>query len=355
MSCYHPLNMFSYGTHKDKNNKIVQNNIFTDVDTTEIKLDSGEILRNYITIPCGKCIGCRLDYSREWANRCLLEMEDYKSSLFLTLTYDDEHLPRRFYSRLDTGETDLESNPLRKRDFQLFMKRLRKWYSTAREDSSLWLSSASDVSAFESCERSEQLRFFACGEYGDKFGRPHYHAIIFGLGMLRDFEFYNNSKLGFPMYVSKTLENLWQKGYVVIEECTWETCAYTARYIMKKLNGPMSDYYDLNALTPPFVLMSRMPGIGRSYLDRHPEILNFKSISVPSYNRPGNFTVPKYFRRVEKQLDEETCFNRSVLNRLNAEASLQLKLDKVSQKVSAMLESEEVSLKSKTESFKRDW
>lgn len=330
MSCYHPLNMFSYGTHKDKNNKIVQNKIFTDIDTTEIKLDSGEILRNYITIPCGKCIGCRLDYSREWANRCLLEMEDHESTLFLTLTYDEEHLPRRFYSRLDTGETDLESNPLRKKDIQDFHKRLRK-------------------------SLDYPIRFFSAGEYGDKTQRPHYHGIYFGLKPPDDLERLKDSKSGFPLFSSKKIDIIWSKGFVTIQECTWETCAYTARYIMKKLNGAMSDFYDQNALTPPFVLMSRMPGIGRSYLDRHPEILNFKSISVPSYNRPGNFTVPKYFRRVEKQLDEEICFNRSVLNRLNAEASLQLKLDKVSQKVSSMLESEEVNFKSKTESFKRDW
>lgn len=330
MSCYHPLNMFSYGTHKDKNNNIVQNKIFTDIDITEIKLDSGEILRNYITIPCGKCIGCRLDYSREWANRCLLEMEDHESTLFLTLTYDDDHLPRRFYSRLDTGETDLESNPLRKKDIQDFHKRLRK-------------------------SLDYPIRFFLAGEYGDKTHRPHYHGIYFGLKPPDDLERLKDSKSGFPLYSSKKFDNIWENGFITIQDCTWETCAYTARYIMKKLNGSMSDYYDQNALTPPFVLMSRMPGIGRSYLDRHPEILNFKSISVPSYNRPGNFTVPKYFRRVEKQLDEETCFNRSVLNRLNAEASLQLKLDKVSQKVSSMLESEEVTLKSKTESFKRDW
>ena len=95
-----------------------------------------------IQLPCGQCIGCRLERSRQWAIRCMHEKSLYSLSSFLTLTYDDDHLP--------------PNGTLVKRDFQLFMKRLR------------W-------------EMGDGIRFFACGEYGDGNLRPHYHALLFNV------------------------------------------------------------------------------------------------------------------------------------------------------------------------------
>ena len=127
-----------------------------------------------IQIPCGKCIGCRLEYSRQWANRCMLELQYHDSAYFVTLTYNEEHVPRTGLH----GEMSL-----RKRDFQLFMKRLRKKYS------------------------DDRIRFYAAGEYGTTTQRPHYHAILFGLH-LDDLQVYK-SKDSYKYFTSPGLQRVW--------------------------------------------------------------------------------------------------------------------------------------------------
>lgn len=80
-----------------------------------------------IKIPCGKCVGCRLEYSRQWANRCMLELQYHDSAYFCTFTYDDDHVPRTYYPDPETGEA-FPAMTLQKRDFQLLMKRIRKHF-----------------------------------------------------------------------------------------------------------------------------------------------------------------------------------------------------------------------------------
>ena len=136
MPCYHPLKGFAIGkTDKGKTQyKIVSYDVTSVqfIDGNWIPF-SGPVFRSdkaqkmvaqSVTIPCGKCLGCRLEYSRQWANRCMLELGYHESSWFVTLTYDDAHLPRSFYGNPDTGEA-VPCATLYKRDFQLFMKRLR--------------------------------------------------------------------------------------------------------------------------------------------------------------------------------------------------------------------------------------
>lgn len=178
-----------------------------------------------ITLPCGQCIGCRLEYSRNWAIRCMHEASLHAENCFITLTYDDFHLPA--------------NGTLVKRDFQLFMKRLRKEFPNAR------------------------IRYYHCGEYGERFGRPHYHACIFG------FDFPDKEYLGergdFPVFRSATLERLWPFGRSEIGSVTFESAAYVARYIVTKVTGDAAaDYY--GGRQPEYVTMSRRPGIGRDWV-----------------------------------------------------------------------------------------
>ena len=131
MACYNPLKAWSKPNPFKPGKSIIrftlpENNL---LDYEEIKL------------PCGQCIGCRLDRSRQWANRCMLELQYHDSAFFVTLTYDDFHVPKSYYADPETGEA-YTSLTLCKRDFQLWMKRLRKKFS------------------------EDKIRFFACGEYG---------------------------------------------------------------------------------------------------------------------------------------------------------------------------------------------
>lgn len=179
-----------------------------------------------VQIPCGQCIGCRLERSRQWAIRCMHEASLHDDNCFITLTYADEHLP--------PGGT------LRPRDFQLFMKRLRKKFGPG-------------------------IRFFQCGEYGAGLGRPHHHALLFG----HDFEdkVYWTQRNGQKYYVSADLMELWPFGWHTIGNVTFESAAYTARYIMKKINGDEAeDHY--GEKIPEYITMSRRPGIAKKWYDQ---------------------------------------------------------------------------------------
>lgn len=254
MVCYHPLHAFKDGFTKDgkQNYKITSNKVKSvsyDKETGHWYMSSNPdkyFNNDYIDIPCGRCVGCRLDYSRDWATRCMLEAQYHSKTMFLTITYDDEHVPHSSYVQPETGEIR-DILTLSPRDFTLFMKRLRYYY-------------------FEKYKK--ELRFFACGEYGSSTFRPHYHAIVFNLD-LDDLKEVKKSRSGFPLYESELVNKAWDKGYVLLSDNNWQTSAYTARYIMKKQKGDDADFYDEYNIEPEFVRMSRMPGIARQYYDDH--------------------------------------------------------------------------------------
>lgn len=184
-----------------------------------------------LAVPCGRCIGCLLQRGRDWTVRCIHESRLHDFSWFVTFTYDDDHIyvPGDFPSL----------NPI---DMTLFWKRLRKKFR-------------------------RKIRYFYCGEYGDITARPHYHAIIFGLDLddLKEYSVRNGNKL----YTSETLSSLWGLGQVIIGEVATDSIAYTAGYCLKKLYGPdATKYYAMRQTVPPFVRMSRRPGIGSEYFHR---------------------------------------------------------------------------------------
>lgn len=222
MSCFKPLTGW-YSKYKNPSGK------------RSIVFNQNEALDPYhsLSIPCGQCIGCRLEKSRQWAIRCSLESQLYQNSYFLTLTYDDEHLPK-------TGSLVPE-------DLQKFLKKLRRYIEYHGSD--------------------EKIRFFACGEYGDNFQRPHYHAIIYNLD-IPDLKRFSTSFSGDTYYTSETINQIWKNGYVIIGQVTFESCAYVARYVTKKITGSQADEH-YQGREPEFVRMSRRPGIGSAWLDRY--------------------------------------------------------------------------------------
>ena len=237
-------------------------------------------------LPCGQCIGCRLARSSMWATRCVHEAQLHKQNCFITLTYNDDNLPY---------PPTLSIRPL-----QLFMKRLRKRFGAG-------------------------IRFYACGEYGEKFGRPHYHACIFGFDF-PDKKLWKISN-GFNLFVSDALAALWPYGYAVIGDVTFESAAYVARYIMKKITGDRAEAYysdrvdlrtgEIYNAKPEFTVMSRRPGIAHDWFvkygsDVYPHdyvvLRNGKKLPPPRYydglfeaQFPGGMTAVKA-ARVERAL-----------------------------------------------------
>lgn len=213
-----------------------------------------------LDLPCGRCVGCRLERSRQWAVRCMHESQMHKENCFVTLTYDDEHLP------------PLAS--LRYRDFQLFLKRARK--------------------------RLGKFRYFAGGEYGEQTNRPHYHACLFGIDF-PDRLYFKTTGSGEKIYTSELLSLLWPHGHSSIGTLTFESAAYVARYCLKKVNGDGAEFH-YNGREPEMGHMSLKPGIGETWFRKyHSDV--YPSDQVISRGYPAK--PPRYYDKKLKKISQE--------------------------------------------------
>lgn len=219
-------------------------------------------------IECGQCLECRLKSAKEWAIRGTKEAKYHENNIMITLTYNDEHLPKSQGVDSKTGEI-IETSTLNHRDVQLFMKRLRK--------------------------KHPDVRLFGCGEYGssneyvDGKGntrkgteRPHYHIILYNC-KFDDMKFWRwsraewNTKIKNPLYRSKELEKLWSDengpiGNAELNEVNFETIRYVAGYVTKKYKGSDSkEHYQLKGQVPPYTFSSRRPGIGNQFYEDNKE------------------------------------------------------------------------------------
>ena len=240
-------------------------------------------------LPCGKCIQCRLNSARSWALRCQLEAKQHTDNCFITLTFSPEELIKR----KNPFTVDVE-------DFQLFMKKFRNNFN-------------------------KEIRFFHCGEYGEKSRRPHYHALIFG----HDFRIPSPTnivqKFGkgkYPLFNSSELTSLWGRGHTTVGELNYDTASYTARYVTKKVKGDVSNIYidpetnKVHKVNDVYCTMSRNKGIGyQSYLDaflpngkhdwyKNDYIVNSHGIKMKPprfFDKHYEKDNPEHFKKIKKQ------------------------------------------------------
>lgn len=216
-----------------------------------------------VSVSCGQCIGCRLERSRVWATRCVHEASLYDSNCFITLTYSNEFVP--------------EHGSLVKAHFQNFMKRFRDRISP------------------------DKVRYYMCGEYGENFGRPHYHSCLFNW----DFEdkvLWRKTPNGDLLFRSAFLEDLWPFGFSSVGALSFESAAYVARYVMKKRTGKgaVAHYNEwdpetgevLSERLPEYNDMSRRPGIGADWYNQFRSDL-YPGDFVVYDNR--KFRVPRFY------------------------------------------------------------
>lgn len=242
-----------------------------------------------IPLACGRCIGCRLERSRQWATRCVHEAALYPQNSFLTLTFRDA-------CPLDGTKTD-PTVSLHKHHFQRFMKRLRREFS-------LGVLSHPRKNGYLPKFKSPNIRYLHCGEYGENLGRPHHHACLFNFD-LPDKQYWK-TKEGNRYYVSEILNRIWGHGYCIIGDVTFESAAYVARYIEKKITGEMAEgYYD--GKLPEYSTMSRRPGLGKNWLLKYTDdvfpkdsvIIRGKRTNVPKYyNFLYNLTNPTEYATI---------------------------------------------------------
>lgn len=240
-----------------------------------------------IKVACGRCVGCRLERSRQWAIRMMQESRYHDKNSFITLTYDEDHVPR--------------NGSLNPEHFKNFIKRLRK-----------------DI-------EPRRISFFHCGEYGEDYSRPHYHAIIFGEDFRDQFKSISNSKkrryqdflnvahtsrLSENVWSSDQLSRLWPFGFNYVGNLTFESAAYVARYVLKKVTGEKAESHyervdehgECHQLKPEYCTMSRRPAIGKKHFEEFvKDIYPRDEISVNG----RRMKPPKYYdRALEKDYPE---------------------------------------------------
>nr|WAE43395.1 MAG: replication initiator protein [Microviridae sp.] len=201
-------------------------------------------------MPCGRCTACRINRTREWATRITHELSYWEYSSFVTLTYNNENINKEM--------------SLKKRDLQLFFKRLRKTLG------------------------KEKIKYYACGEYGENFGRPHYHAIIFGI-----------------QSNDKRIKDSWPAGFVRCGSVTYESARYVAGYIQKKYNGKLAEEVYGNK-ERPFQLQSQ--GLGKQWaLDNETGLIENLGLTINGKKT----TMPRYYRKIlgdkitEERMEQE--------------------------------------------------
>lgn len=262
MPCYHPITAY-------------RSRRVTPAGKIPLTFDPAESSGVTLQVPCGRCIGCRLDRVRDWTDRLMLEHRHHDEAIFVTLTYHPDKLP--------LGGT------LVPRHFTLFLKRLRK-------------------------SLPQKIRFFHCGEYGSQLSRPHYHAIIYGYKP-KDAILIKGGE--FPLYTSPTLESIWGHGFITFGDVTRQSCAYVAGYVVKKINGEQAEQHYTRTkvdgttyrVHPEYVTMSRRPGIASQfYEDFSTDIYPLDNLIVDGARHP----VPKIF---DRKLDKD---NPSLLQSLKA-------------------------------------
>lgn len=216
-----------------------------------------------VTVPCGRCIECRLRRKRAWALRCEHEASLHDENCWLTLTYEDKHLP-------DNGS-------LRKSDLQGFLKRVRA-YET--------------IDAVKERRSERRFKFFACGEYGGRFDRPHYHVMLFGFDF-RD-KVTTTKRNEYQQFESESLDKRWGKGFAEIGTPSVDGYGYLAKYVTKRdraLEAELTAF----GFEPEFLIMSRggRMGKGLAYdwwkqygdevLEHDSCIMKGREVSVPAY------------------------------------------------------------------------
>lgn len=216
-----------------------------------------------LKVPCGKCLQCRIQKRKEWAMRCLHELDNHYESVFVTLTYDDKHLPK--------------NGSLQKKELQKFFKRLRQW---------VW---------------PYKIRYFACGEYGDEKERPHYHAIIYGIGLKEEQKAI--IKRCWP-FCDWTVQKIADSSFGCAEP---DSIRYVAQYIDKKLSGEEAkkEYTD-KGREPVFKVQSL--GIGRCYVEKNKDQLE-RNESITMFGVKQ--TMPRYYLNLT-EIDKEALSEKAV-------------------------------------------
>jgi hypothetical protein len=208
---------------------------------------------NGMLLPCGKCVGCRIAKSREWTYRLTNEMQNWKDAVFITLTYDEQNLPK--------------DGKLQKIHLQKYFRAMRKRLKS----------------------KGRNIKYFAAGEYGDdpEKKRPHYHAIVFGIGLAYGDRIHMRRRI--PPHFDDIVQESWNRGLVWTDDVVRKSIGYVTDYVHKKY----LDKYKEHNIEPPFQLVSQ--GIGKQYALQNADILQSR---LGDKFHGNDVSLPRYYRRI---------------------------------------------------------
>lgn len=309
MTCLHPL-FAKRSAVPNANGKYELSNFvsYRDLSGKSLEIAKSELANNYaVVVPCGQCLGCRLDKANDWAIRCVHEAKLHLHNCFITLTYNDDCLPA--------------DHSLHRDHLQLFFKRLRRYLDY---------------------HDNSKIRFLCCGEYGDLNRRPHYHILCFGW-FPSDVRKVSALTAGYNLFRSPTIDKLWPYGFNVLGAVTFESARYVAKYSLKKQTGKNAFMYDSLGITPEFVGSSLKPGIGADYFDKYAEDifkLGFVTMNGAKYK------IPRYY---------QILFERSNPVWYSIYKQTKIENAKAAEIDCKRLEAKEKILKHRQEQFERDF
>lgn len=330
-------------------------------------------------IPCGQCLACRLDYSRQWAIRCMLEAKYHTYNIFLTLTYDDAHVPLCDVIDKNTGQILHGYQALKRKDLTDFIKRMRAYWSNHYDP-------VSGQGVNFACD-SPLLRFFYCGEYGERSHRPHYHLIVFNC-QVPDLEVIKTSRAGYKVFTSQIIQKLWGCGFVTIGAVNFNSCAYVAKYMLKKLKGRdkreqqqcFGHYFPANldaspegrrgagCSAPPdhaglvdglpveFVGSSRRPGLARLHFEKNSDrIYSSDRVYYVSNDEIAESQPPKYYDRLFRDFHGDDAYAKIAEKReKNAQARQKQLIEAMSMTDEELRSREDRILRRKEKKKRRD-
>jgi len=273
MSCFHPVSAWFSNEVNPSGKRSLVFNIKERYKGNDPRYDKE------IKIPCGRCVGCKGDKQKEWAVRILSEQITNEHSYFLTLTYNDKYRP--------VTESGLPT--LDKKRFQDFLKRLRKKFGKCR------------------------IRFFQCGEYGEKNINPHHHMILFGPLLYDNVEITYSEKTDYKMYINPRIQEVWSDpktkesyGFHTVGALTPESALYCAKYATKKLYGELRDKVYGDRI-PEYATMSNRPGLGHDFIKRYyKDVYNQDKFVVKDgfVVRPPKFFDDFYKKHFDEHFEE---------------------------------------------------
>lgn len=327
-----------YHLYKKINKKLSAKGLETCTTQNLRKIKNKMHVKNYekknytpIEIPCGICLGCRLDHANMWATRVWMETKCWNTNCFVTLTYNEQNLPK--------------NKQLIKKDMQDFFKRLLK-LEEGREE---WENPITK-------EIQKPIRRFYCGEYGEKNKRPHYHAALFNYKP-KDLKPYKTNRHGDMLYTSKTLQKIWGHGFVIIGELNYKSACYIARYVQKKagISGrKLPKILRSKTKVDEFIEMSRCPGIGLQYwMENKEKIKRNGGILIKINDEVKNKKIPRYFKKKWEEEYREEYDKFVAENRMRMEKEINQVLSKTTLTKEEYLKVQEESLKERTKILKR--